>query len=361
MSSSSQFVVRRRTFRWFCSLYIVLLVSVFQNLPKSLASRNGRGVSGGNRYPPKRKSYYELLGVSRSADQKEIKKAYRKLALRLHPDKGGDEEKFKEISKAYEVLSDEEKRKLYDAYGETVSENSSGSNGFSGSHPFGNSNGAGAFQEFFSSMNNGRSSDHTFSFGDSGEDIDLSEIIKQMMGGQATGANQFGKRARPQSSTPEKKLKSYTHRVRCTLEELAIGKTKRMKMKFQGREKIYNIKLKPGWKAGTKITFQGKNNVPTMVFVIEELTHPYLRRDGDDLHYTCFVSERQIRRGITIDISLPSGEDWSKTIKNNDGSSTPVLGNGKRLIIPSKGMPIKGGPDRGNLVVEFRVRPPSDN
>ena len=64
------------------------------------------------------RSYYEILGVPKSASSKDIKKAYRKLALKHHPDKGGDEEVFKEISKAYEVLGDEVQRDLYDSYGE---------------------------------------------------------------------------------------------------------------------------------------------------------------------------------------------------------------------------------------------------
>ena len=62
--------------------------------------------------------FYEILGVSKEASQAEIKKAYRKLAIQHHPDKGGDEEKFKEITRAYEVLSDEEKRAQYDQFGE---------------------------------------------------------------------------------------------------------------------------------------------------------------------------------------------------------------------------------------------------
>src|SRR5688572_20331583 len=65
-----------------------------------------------------RKCYYDILSVNKTAPPKEIKKAYRKLALQHHPDKGGKEDDFKEISKAYEVLSDPEQRKMYDTYGD---------------------------------------------------------------------------------------------------------------------------------------------------------------------------------------------------------------------------------------------------
>ena len=63
------------------------------------------------------KDYYAILGVSREASQEEIKKAYRKLALKTHPDRGGDEEEFKAISEAYDVLSDPEKKRAYDQFG----------------------------------------------------------------------------------------------------------------------------------------------------------------------------------------------------------------------------------------------------
>ncbi|MCD7459292.1 DNAj domain protein [Datura stramonium] len=71
--------------------------------------------------------YYEVLGVSKSASQDELKKAYRKAALKNHPDKGGDPEKFKELAKAYEVLSDPEKRDIYDQSGEDALKEGMGS------------------------------------------------------------------------------------------------------------------------------------------------------------------------------------------------------------------------------------------
>ncbi|KAI3470660.1 hypothetical protein Pfo_027323 [Paulownia fortunei] len=80
--------------------------------------------------------YYEILGVSKNASQDDLKKAYRKSAIKNHPDKGGDPEKFKEIAQAYEVLSDPEKREIYDQYGEDALKEGMGGGGSSGHNPF---------------------------------------------------------------------------------------------------------------------------------------------------------------------------------------------------------------------------------
>ena len=76
------------------------------------------GMRGGPKKEINNTKFYELIGVEKTATQDEIKKAFRKKALKEHPDKGGDPEKFKELSVAYEALSDPEKRKMYDKYGE---------------------------------------------------------------------------------------------------------------------------------------------------------------------------------------------------------------------------------------------------
>jgi len=94
-----------------------------------------------------------------------------------------------------------------------------------------------------------------------------------------------------------------------------------------------------------------------MVFEVEELPHKYLKRNGDDLVYICRISEDQARRGgIKIKVPLPTGDTWTHVFpRNNNGT----ISNGQRHIEANKGMPIKGGPERGKLIVEFRIRPSS--
>ena len=109
------------------------------------------------------KDFYEVLGVAREASNDEIKKAYRKLAHKYHPDKkDGNEEKFKEVNEAYQTLSDQDKRSQYDQFGQTFDQQGGGFNGasgFGGGSPFGQAGGAGF------------------------EDIDLGDVFENFFGG----------------------------------------------------------------------------------------------------------------------------------------------------------------------------------
>jgi DnaJ family protein A protein 2 len=107
------------------------------------------GMSGGPRADVDTTKLYEVLGVSKDADEKEIKKAYRKLAVKHHPDKGGDEHLFKEINAAYEILSDSKKREVYDKYGLEGVEQEGGSSAAGGED---------LFSMFFGGGGRGRSS-----------------------------------------------------------------------------------------------------------------------------------------------------------------------------------------------------------
>lgn len=106
-------------------IIILLLETMFGDF-------NFDGVPGQPGQPKAKKAkinneaYYELLGIKNTATENEVKKAYRKKALRAHPDKGGDPEKFKEISKAHEILMDPQKRAAYDRYGEAAFEKGTG-------------------------------------------------------------------------------------------------------------------------------------------------------------------------------------------------------------------------------------------
>lgn len=119
------------------------------------------------------RDYYEVLEVPKNASKDEIKKAFRKLAHKYHPDRGGDEEKFKELNAAYQVLSDDNKRRQYDQFGNVFE--GAGPQGSGGFNPFGNS--------------------QSGSFGQGGVNFDLGDIFEQFFGGSgATSGKQRGGR-----------------------------------------------------------------------------------------------------------------------------------------------------------------------
>lgn len=197
--------------------------------------------------------YYKILGIPKDSTGDQVKKAYRKLALQHHPDKGGSESKFKEISEAYDVLGDEEKRQSYDQFGKAGMDQNFNPQGGGGPQ---------AQSEFFTFFNEGgggggmpRGSRSTFgSFAsDNIQNLDLSEFLKQMMGGNSRSSFGFDASER-KSSAARKKSHYYTRNVSCSLEDLALGRTKKLKVKHpvsvnpwtgeqQIESRVYDVKL----------------------------------------------------------------------------------------------------------------------
>jgi DnaJ-class molecular chaperone len=288
------------------------------------------------------KDYYKTLNLVKGASDDDIKKAYRKLALKYHPDKNkepGAEEKFKEVAEAYEILSDPKKKEIYDKYGEEGLKMGSngGSAGTAGFGPgAGGGGGPGGFSYTWSGDPNetfrmffGNSNPFAAFFDESGADDSESGVpggfggfpgmfrftsgnfgpqMHQQMGGGGGGAG-IGSGNNVSSKKKSQDPPIY-HDLFVSLEDIASGTTKKMKIsrKVLGsdnrtthvEDKVLTIDIKPGWKAGTKITFpregdQSPNTVPAdIVFIIKDKPHQFFKRDGCDLVFTARISLREV-------------------------------------------------------------------
>jgi DnaJ family protein B protein 4 len=281
-------------------------------------------------------TYYTWLGVSSDANDIDIKKAYRKLALQWHPDKNtnnkeASEKKFKEISEAYSVLSDANKRKIYNQVGKKGMEG--------GGHE--------AFQGF--------------KFGN-GPGFNPEEIFKNFFGGNTThdnfirhsfGENSFNRKPGINSSN-----------LNISLEELYIGCTKTVQVErfiFEGiiekklTEKIV-IPIKAGYKEGTKLTYTGKGNQNNprnqpndLVFIIKQKKHQIFTRDGNNL---------LINKTITLKEALVGTNFSIDTLDNRTifVDTTDVVNPNYTKIIEGEGMPLsKDNYKKGNLIILFTI------
>jgi len=339
------------------------------------------------------KDFYKVLGLQKGASEEEIKKAYRKMALKYHPDKNksaGAEEKFKEIAEAYEVLSDKKKRDVYDKYGEEgLAGRSGGGGGSGGGTPnfnytfhgdprqtfeqfFGTSN---PFESFFN-MPGMAGNPHQNFFNNAGKDGMETEDPFASLGGLGSGlggrqpfrSQSFnggggvggqGARKEKQQDPPVE------HDLYVTLDDICKGVTKRMKISrrvvagdgtAKKEEKVLTINVKPGWKSGTKITFQREgdqapNKIPAdIVFIIRDKPHLNFKREGPDLRYSCRVSLKEALCGALVEIPTLTGDKIPINLSNDVISPAMV----KRL--PGYGLPLpKDNTKKGDILVSFDI------
>lgn len=283
------------------------------------------------------KSYYDILGVDRNASQEEIKKAYRKLVKKYHPDHHPNdekaEEKFKEISEAFEVLGDPEKRKQYDHYGDARQ-----NTGFSGadrgaSSPFGRSwsfeGGMGGMSDFF-------------------ESSDFADIFETFFG---SGGFSGGRRSR-QSSFKGKDLRS---ELEIPLEDAFHGNERSV---YVGGKRL-KVPIKAGIEDGQTIRIKGRGasgmnggDAGDLYIKFRIQAHSRFQRKGNDLYTDVDVDAPCAALGERISVPTMEGRIWVKVPAGSDS--------GRALRVKGKGMPIKDGRGRGDLYVRIRIVTPND-
>ncbi len=302
------------------------------------------------------KDYYKTLGVGKTADEKELKKAYRKLARQYHPDvnpgDAGAEGRFKEINEAYEVLSDPEKRKMYDQFGSQWQQYQRGG---------GNANDF--WRQWQAQQGGPRAQTRTVSqeefdqmFGGSGGFSDFFESLFGGTGRRQTGGFDFSNFSSGQRGQPRaRRGQDVEHTVQVTLEEAFQGTTRQLQWE-DGR--TLSAKIPRGVKTGSRIRLSGQGGSGTggskagdLYLIVEMLPHATFERDEDDLRVKVVVDLYTAVLGGSIEVSTL---DRTVNLTIPEGTA-----NGKTFRLRGLGMPKLKNPDeRGDLYATLEVRLP---
>jgi curved DNA-binding protein len=264
--------------------------------------------------------YYSTLGLQRNASEDDIKKAYRKMAMKHHPDRGGDEKAFKQVSEAYEILSDPQKKQMVDMGVDPKAQQAGGPRQ---QGPFEFRFNTGNFEDVFSN----------FGFG----------------GGGPFG---FGGR-QPQRN------KTININVDLSLEDVLNGKELDAELAVpNGRKKIINISIPAGIESGQQIRYQGMgdNSIPglppgDLIVNIRVAPHPIFRRDGDSLLVEKDISVWDAMLGCKLTLQTLDGKSLNITVPAGTQPETV-------LSCRNEGVPNMRNRQRGNLLIKIKVAIP---
>jgi curved DNA-binding protein len=308
------------------------------------------------------KDYYQTLGVAKTASDKELKQAYRKLARKHHPDVNpGDksaEARFKEINEAYEVLGDPEKRKKYDELGANwrmYEQAQQQGQGFPGGSPFGGPGGAwninmGGPGGGYRTMTEEEMHDLF------GNEDPFSDFFKTFFGGG--GATREGGRARQGRTPRTQKGRDIEHEVELTLEEAYHGATRRISIKQGGHARSVDVRIPVGVKDGSRVRAAGEGESGAnggasgdLYLRVRIKPHPVFERKGTDLH---------AKVAVPVTTAVLGGEAQVPTITGSVRLKIPeTTQSGQVFRLKGHGMPSVGKPDdRGDLYATVEVQLP---
>ena len=277
-----------------------------------------------------KRDFYEVLGVSRSASTEEIRKAYKKLAKKFHPDvKPADpdaEKKFSEITEAYDVLSDDAKRKNYDQFGHAARGGAAGGNPFQG---FG---------------------------GGGGGSFDLDDILGGMFGG---GGNPFGgggRRGQPRTQKGQDAKAEITVPFIVAVE----GGEHSVSLQNGTKSERLSVKIPAGIEDGQSIRLAGQGNPGSgggpagdLIVTVHIATHPWFRRDGQNLLVDVPISPSEAALGAKVDV--PTLSEGTVVLTVPPGTSS-----GAKLRLRGKGVRNHKTGDRGDQFVVLKISVPKD-
>lgn len=327
---------------------------------------------------------YKVLGIKPSASDNEIKVAHRNLAKKYHPDRNLKNqataaEKFKTVQEAYEVLSNPEKRKLYDSYGEEGLRASAQGGGGAGGYP---GRASAGFNGMHSDFESGDAAEMLFEmfgrrgsrgFSGSSSQHGFGNMFSQMFGMDMEDSfsddrfhqQQSGRQRSDQQQPPE------TVRVEVSLEELYVGKTKPItvehRIRVPGSGALYSLKhtyklqLKPTWKEGTTVRFPsilaslsqgGSITIPPVLMKVTTKPHKSYERVGDNLIMIVKLKRKQALKRLKLRIPLLDGTFLTFETRGR-------VTHGSLQEFPNRGMPINkdGTLTHGKLFVKFVITP----